>query len=1445
MRTCLFALIILLSVNSSRSLASDILDVTTITDRNGLSQNTIRCMLQDRRGFMWLGTINGLNRYNGKDFTVIHPRLEGASTLSDSRIIGLVEDKNGFIWIRTYSNTLFCYDPRLEKIIDYAPANVNKTFSQIQLSSNGDVWLWGKKGCCRVRYTDGRLEAWQPGNKALAEGSVSFVFEDSRNRVWIRAGKDLFQVTGDEIAVMLKGTTVWDIQEENDLYMIGESGVIIWDNDKSSFLPVIATPWPEKVAYAHACRLNDGILLIATDKDLLLFDTKEKKWLPSASFFQGNNLYKANFTVDNKGHVWVYNKTGILWRHRVDNTFEPLKLIPSDVLSLINQERFMVYRDSRNIIWITTFGNGLFAVDENTGKMRHYSVRKDLPTNYLFCVTEDKSGEIWLGTELGGAVKISLSNYSFDLYYPARDERMERDNAVRLIYEDSDRHYWFGTRDGSLYISDEEGRRLYKHQISGGLPFTIAEDTLGNKWLGTKSGGLFIFSPGGDRIVAKYTLRDQIRQSSSSNNIFTVLRDSKNRMWLATFGGGLQLAERSGEEIRFSQFTFANEHLNMMRSMIQDKDGLIWCGTNDGIVVCDPDRLIRDKNSFTVLHVYSRNQGLSGHDEVKVIYEDSKGRIWLGTTGGGLHLLVRQQSLEQSVFKHFGGDDGLSNETIQAILEDDEGEIWVSTESGISRFNLKTERFENFIFSNNRRAVVFNELSCWKRNNGELMFGSYNGVYTFNPSKMKFDTYAPQVLITGLQINGNRVYPGTQDSPLSESIVDTEEIVLEHGQNSFNLECTMLNYHASELNQYAYFLQGYEETWNSCSQNNVAAYRNVPPGTYTFRVKGCNSLGVWSSQETELKVTVLSPWWKSGKAILIYIVLGLIITYVVLRIVLKMHRLNTAVTVEKQLTEYKLRFFTNISHEFRTPLTIIKGAIEDMANRKEVASLAGQQLTLLSKSSGRLMRLIDQLLEFRRLQNDKMELKLERTVADKFFYDIYLTFNDIAGKRHIEYLFESNGNRRSVLLDRGKMDKIAYNFLSNAFKNTPDGGKILFRVNLSEADDKMVLSVSDSGPGVPPDKRKMLFVRFEQIHYVSGGTGIGLHLTSELAKVHKGSVAYADSEFGGACFSVTIPLSDKNYDESDIIDNATPEDSRGQEMALVTGSLLTVEKATEILEASVDKPFKEYKIMVIDDDEDVRKLIEMQLGKYFTVSTAVNGAEGLEKLAEEQSDLVICDIMMPEMDGIEFTGRLKNNFEISHIPVILLTAYSSEEHQLKGIQAGADSYITKPFSVKYLLARVVKLIEQREKLQRKFVAEPGVSKPLISTTERDKAFLDKIHVIIEKNMGNAEFKLETYAASLGLGRTIFFGKMRSIVGYSPNEYVRILRMKRAAELLLTTDDNISEISYRVGISDPFYFSRCFKESFGKSPSQYRKSMIDKKDGTVEQQEGFGVIRINP
>lgn len=1410
MRRILFLLLFCLVNNSL--FAFDILNITTLTDRNGLSQNTVRCMLQDSRGFLWMGTINGVNRYNGKEFMTVQLPVDSTfNSLSDKRISRIIEDKNGFIWIRTFSNTLFCYDPRLETFIDYAPENKKKKISNLNVVSNNDIWLWRNQGYCRVRNTEKGFDSWSPNNSK----PVSFIFEDSKKQVWIGLRDELLMITGDKVASVLKGTNFYNALEvDNKLYFISSTYIAVFNNRLKSVTKKISfrRNQYQSVSHNRSCLLNKHLIMIATDDGTYAFDTKKAEITSADSFFRNTKLKNASFHTDNKGNIWVSNMSGVLWRHHSGNIFEPLKLMQPEILSLINSERYQIHHDSRDIIWISTFGNGLFAIDQNNGQMYHYTAEKDLSSNYLFCVTEDYSGEIWVGTELAGAIKISLTNYPFDMFYPAPKGKGDRDNAVRLIYEDSEKRFWFGTRDGNLYVCDSLLIPQNTYKVSGGLPFSMAEDTLGYKWLGTKGDGLLIFPPTGNLTPQKYILNDKEQQSSSSNNIFTIMRDTKGRMWIASFGGGLHLAERVDGKLTFRQINMRNQHQDMMRSMIQDKSGLIWVTTNEGVIFFDPEEIIRNSATYNIL-LDVKGALSPSSNEIRVVFEDSKGRIWLGATGGGLSLLMKEKPLERSRFKHYNAKNGLSNEMIQAIQEDANGYLWISTESGISKFNPQTERFENFIFSNKRYATtIFNELSSWKKKNGELMFGSYNGVYIFNPLEITYNTYAPAVMITGLRINGNQMNPGDKDSPLTQSITITEKITLKYDQNSFNLECTMLNFQAPEFNQYTYYLEGFEKDWNPISRNSTATYRNIPPGSYTFKVKGCNSFGVWNDEETTLQIIIRPPWWKSVWAILLYILVAIAIVYFVSKLIIKMQKLHRAVEVEKQMTEYKLRFFTNISHEFRTPLTIIRGSIESLASLENLPSPVSRQVKVLTKSTVRLMRLIDQLLEFRRWQNNKMELNLEWTEVKNFFYDIYITFKDTAEKKQIEYIFESDENEVNMLLDRSKMDKIVYNLLSNALKHTPENGKVVFRLHFSSVDDTFTLSVSDNGPGIPENMRDMLFVRFKQLNYASGGTGIGLHLTAELVKVHKGIIKYEDSDLGGACFTVSVPLSDKNYDKEDIINQSTKKMT----------STIEFDSPDEIVKSDIDKPSKEYKVMVIEDDEDVRNFVKNQLEQYFIVSTASNGLEGMRKVAEEQPNIVVCDVMMPEVDGYEFTKQLKNNFETSHIPVILLTAYSSEEHQLKGIESGADSYITKPFSVKYLTTRIIKLIEQREKLQQKFATEPGIQHPEIAFTDRDKVFLDKLHEIIEENMSNADFKIEGFAQSLAMSRTTFFRKLKGITGYPPNEYVRILRLKKAAELLMDTDMNISEISYQIGISDPFYLSKCFKAQFGKSPSQYRK-----------------------
>jgi len=797
------------------------------------------------------------------------------------------------------------------------------------------------------------------------------------------------------------------------------------------------------------------------------------------------------------------------------------------------------------------------------------------------------------------------------------------------------------------------------------------------------------------------------------------------------------------------------------------------------------------------------------NNEVKYIFEDSRRRLWFGTTGGGLNLLVRQTPLENSYFKRYSTENGLSNTVIQSITEDLDGNIWVSTEggSGISKFNLQTELFENYNFTSDKQDCLFNETASLRMDNGALVFGAYSGAYVFNPTEIRHDDYNPPVILTMLSVNGTEARPGDAQSPLNKSITNTDKIVLRYNRNSFNIEFAMLNFHSPDYNQYTYFLEGYEETWNPITRYNIASYRNVPAGTYTFKVKGCNSFGVWAESETRLQIVVTPPFWKSYWAYPVYLLTFCLLAVAAASIIRKFNRLHNAVEIERQLTEYKLRFFTNISHEFRTPLTIIKGSVDNLMAMKMLPQAVVQQVNQMSKSTARLMRLIDQLLMFRKIRNGKMELHTENADAVAFFRDIFHSFDDLAGRKHIDFQFLTDMQEFIAPIDKNICDKVAYNFLSNAIKHTPENGRVA--MSLQFAKDMLTVCVDDSGAGVPPDKRSSLFVRFAQLDASIGGTGVGLHLSAELAALHKGSLAYEDSAaLGGARFVFKIPLTEETGDAASVKQYETT-DYEGE----------TYPGMPE--EVQVNR-LRYCKILVIEDDDEMRAFITSQLSGSFTVLTAKDGAEGLEKAAAEEPDIIVCDVLMPVMDGFEATRRLKDNFDTCHIPVILLTACTTEDQQIEGINAGADSYITKPFSARYLTARIVKMLEQREKLRLKYSQQPGLTPEVsLTTTDRDREFLDKLHALMEENIANEEFTPDDYASATCMSRSAFYRKVKGITGHSPNEYINIVRMKKAAALLVTTDLKINEISFAVGVNDPLYFSRLFKSQFALPPKQYR------------------------
>ena len=669
------------------------------------------------------------------------------------------------------------------------------------------------------------------------------------------------------------------------------------------------------------------------------------------------------------------------------------------------------------------------------------------------------------------------------------------------------------------------------------------------------------------------------------------------------------------------------------------------------------------------------------------------------------------------------------------------------------------------------------------------------------------------VILTNLKVNGITVQVGEKDSPLTQALSYTQNIKLDYDQNSFIIEFSTLDYSLAFPSRFIYKLSHFDNEWSTPSSLNFASYKNLSPGTYHLHVKACNSAGIWSDEETVLNIGITPPFWETTWAYLFYFLVVVIVLYVAFCLIRNFNNLRNRIQVETQLTEYKLMFFTNISHEFRTPLTMIQGALEKIESLNKIPKEMVYPIQLMNKSTNRMLRLINQLLEFRKMQNNKLSLMLEETDVMVFFYDIYRSFKETADDKHIYFHFAPSTSSYKMFVDQSKLDKIVYNLLSNALKYTPKGGKVVFAIIVNEEVGKLFISVSDNGVGIPKEKQGELFSRFMQSGFSHNSVGIGLHLTYELVNVHKGSISFDENEGGGSVFTVILPLDSSVYGKNDfLVSSILQEESFVHEQC---DTYLTVNH-----DSVTPDPLNKKRILIIEDDGDVRKFLETELGIYFEIISEPDGLSGLQKAQSFEVDLIICDVLMPGMNGFDVTRKLKRDFETSHIPIILLTAMSTSENKLEGVESGADAYITKPFSSRLLLARIFQLIEQREKLKRKFSNDPAMTSQALCSTELDRKFGEKLQTILEKQLDNPEFTIEDFASAVGVSRAAFFRKVKGVTGYTPNEYMRILRMKRAMELLQEGIYNVSEIAYKVGMNDPLYFSKCFKSHFGAPPSAY-------------------------
>lgn len=1343
-----------------------------VTIQDGLPSNVVSDMQQDQKGFLWFSTHNGLARYDGNVVTTyLDNDSTGASAFIGRTKTALEDLTYKKLWVYSSSETFTCLNMVDGKVEKYCQNGELPHFTKWKLVRDGMFWLWGAKdGAMLVDYRSGSFLTRRFAQAEIGSSRVPLIDSLDKDNVVLCTTDKVFLYSEGRLSCIAKGMRMSRTRPfHHKMLMVSEKGdVYVLRQGKLQRFSHIAYVDGE-VATGDLLLGNRWILF--TNRRSFSIDVRtgkvvecEGEWL----------IPNGRVLTDNKGRKWIYNKTGVLRLVRQDKLV-PLILFPQQTTNYIDHERFHIVEDNHGLIWISTYGKGLFVFNQNLTQSQHFVADKlgesPIASNYLLGIIADRHDGVWVSSEYGGVSHIQVMDKGVERIYPNGEGNMDFSNVVRMVKKMNDGTVMVGTRAGSLYhYSADMSQVLDKSHFDSNV-YGIVQMPNGETWIGTRGKGIY----GAKGLDFK------------DRNVFCMASDAKHRMWIGTFGKGLSLVMPRKDGYEVKTFFADSVGLNEVRCMVIDKHGVLWCGTSGGLIRIPTDEFVKDASRY---NAYVRDY------EIRDVLVDRQGRLWLSASGDGLVQVEPGEGEAEPKFHVFNTSNGLVNNLVQSVVDTPDGNLWISTQQGVTAWNARKKSFENYMFSRNPMGNVYNENSAVCLDDGRVVLGGNYGLTIIQPSRLSHVSGLTDVVFTS--------YPYS------------DEITLTYEQRSPNIHFSTLDYSDVRNVKYTYRLEGFDQAWSKPSSTPWAAYQKLPAGKYVLHVKACTSDGTWGKEST-LVIRVKPPFYLTSWAIMIYVLLVLGVIILVVKFVHDKNVLRNRIRLEQELTRYKLVFFTNIAHEFRTPLTLMQGSLEKekrimKANRWQTE--LEKTIRVMDKSVQRMLRLIDQLLEFRKMQAGKLKLSLQETDAVMFVKGICRMFDDAAESKEIAYSFESSEPSRAMFLDQQMIDKVVFNLLSNAFKYTPAKGSISVSLSFT---DVMTIRVADTGVGIPQEKRAQLFSRFMQSSYTGESFGIGLHLTHELVKTHHGEIAYQENEGGGSVFVVTIPLQKDCYEASDFL----VKDSPILKVELAKERDEQEEKTTDAVPSAPSAPLNRRTILLIEDDNDVREFLLSELESCFDLKVASDGKAGIAMAKELDVDLIVSDVMMPGMNGFELTKRLKNSFETSHIPIILLTALSTDENVLEGTESGADAYITKPFSPQLLMARILQLLNQREILRQKFGKEPQEIRSAMLSNEQDSLFVKRLDSIVYSRLGEQDLSVDKVAGLLHLGRTIFYKKVRGTTGYTPNEYIRVIRLRKAAELLKEGEKNVSEVAYAVGFDNPYYFSKCFKEQFGMPPSQYR------------------------
>lgn len=1338
---------------------------TAVTSMDGLSSNTVTAILKDRHGLLWFATDDGLNKFDGTGFTVYRHEKKDSTSLKSNDVSAIFEDRAGRIWVGTIIGGLHFYDRRKDSFVRV------KTFH-----------------------------------------SINSICEDSKGKIWAATTQGLMII--DPLTLAMK-----------------------------TFTSIPGTP--AQVAGKHVHRVfrdRHQQMWVGTSDGLFRFQANQNRFIPveyrgSESYREGSEFVTA-ITEDSSGSMWIGTQYGLFVLSAAGKQIRHFSYQPGNSHSISNNMIFAIAAQSRDEVWVGTDG-GLNIIDTRTGRIMRHAPDPRMPfsiTNKsIRSLLTDPAGITWMGTYKGGVNKYDRNLTLFGLKRcDPYDPYGLSAPFVTSFAEHPDGRIFVGTDDGGVNLYDRKTNLIRRYAIhpknkaaSSGLAVLslrlAAPDAL---WIGTFQDGLFRLNP----VTGRY---DQFTQgpeagSLGNNNIFALTLDKNGKLWIGTNGGGVNVFHP--ETGRFERLFHPNISLlnraiplnAYIRDIVEDRHGNMWIASHGtGIAVFDPEKRV------SVL--LDRETAALPSNNVLSLLEDSRGNIWAGTGGEGLALY----DPKTRKFTTFGVNEGLSSGMINKVLEDAQGRIWVSTNEGISFLDLHKKKFTNYTTHNGLQNNTFAMGAGLRTSDNVLFFGGIAGFNYIDTRSLKRNQGQTPVMLRDLKI-GNRAITSADAGMIDADISVAQSIRLDYKQN-FSIGYGALNYTNPEQTSYRYRLVGLQNEWQQAGQATTASYTNLSPGDYRFEVQASSDGSDWTSPPAAVAVTVKPPFYLTIYAYIFYVLAPIAAVYLMRRRgIRRLHRkfreeqARRETERKQELDQLKIKFLTNLSHEFRTPISLILAPVENLLGPEQPHQ---PQIAAIRRNAKRLLNLVDQLLDFKNLQEQELKADLRRNDIVPFIRDACDSFSDLSQRKRIRFTFDSAVSHLLIDFDADKMERILFNLLSNAFKFTPEGGEVRLQLSCGTDDAQqnwLYIRVSDTGIGISPEHREKIFDRFFQddanVSVLNQGSGIGLSIVREFVQMHGGFITVGSNGEKGSVFTVGLPCETWVFNPVEIAPAVPFVDAPIQEKG--------PDPAGKISQGEFDAmPGNALpRILIVEDNAEFRHYLKENLETHYRVLEAADGKEGWQKALSCHPELIVSDIAMPEMDGLALSGKIKSDKRTSHIPIILLTASSGEEQQLKGLSSGANDYLTKPFNFEILNVKINNLLLLNRLLKDLYSRQIQMSGRDVAIESGDVKLLRDMLSYIEDNLNSTQLSVENLARHVGMSRGTLYTKVLEISGQTPIEFIRSIKLEKAALLLEKSDMNVSQISYTAGFATPNYFTKSFKAKFNMLPSEYkamkRKPFLD-------------------